>query len=57
MSKLNQLPVDERRFDAGDLEHGEAVDLDDSSWRAVKRKWRRRTKRCGIAAESKCRTP
>jgi hypothetical protein len=50
MSKLNQLPVDERRFDAGDLEHGEAVDLDDSSWRAVKRKWRRRTKRCGIAA-------
>ena len=36
MSKLNQLPVDEWRFHAGDLEHGEAVDLDDSSWQAVK---------------------
>ena len=33
---LNQLPVEEWRFHAGDLAHGESPDLDDSSWPVVK---------------------
>jgi alpha-mannosidase len=36
LSQLNHLPVAEWRFHAGDVEHGEAVDLDDSSWPIVK---------------------
>ena len=36
LSKLDHLPADEWRFHAGDVEHGEAVDLDDSSWQVVK---------------------
>ena len=36
LSQLNHLPADEWRFHAGDVEHGEAVDLDDSSWPIVK---------------------
>ncbi len=33
---LRQLPAGEWRFHAGDLEHGEAVNLDDASWPIVK---------------------
>ena len=36
LSGLNHLPAEEWRFHAGDVEHGEAVDLDDSSWPIVK---------------------
>ena len=36
LSQLNHLPADEWRFHAGDVEHGEAVDLDDSSWPIAK---------------------
>ena len=36
LSQLNHLPADEWRFHDGDVEHGEAVDLDDSSWPIVK---------------------
>ena len=36
LSKLDHLPADEWRFHAGDVEHGEAVGLDDSSWQIVK---------------------
>ena len=36
LSQLNHLPANEWRFHAGDVEHGEAVDLDDSSWPIVK---------------------
>jgi alpha-mannosidase len=35
LSQLNHLPAGEWRFHAGDVEHGEAVDLDDSSWPIV----------------------
>ncbi len=51
LDSLNNLPADEWRFHAGDVAHGEAVDLDDSSWQLVKPKsdapneavWYRRT--------------
>jgi alpha-mannosidase len=36
LTELNQLPADEWRFHAGDLTHGEATELDDSSWQVVK---------------------
>ena len=36
LSGLNHLPANEWRFHAGDVEHGEAVDLDDSNWPIVK---------------------
>ncbi len=36
LSQLNHLPANEWRFHAGDVEHGESVDLDDSSWPIVK---------------------
>src|ERR1700676_281742 len=36
LSQLNHLPADEWRFHAGDVEHGEAIDLDDSSWPIAK---------------------
>src|SRR5277367_3714449 len=36
LSQLNHLPAAEWRFHAGDVEHGETVDLDDSSWPIVK---------------------
>ena len=36
LGELNRLPADEWRFHAGDLAHGEAADLDDSSWPLVK---------------------
>jgi alpha-mannosidase len=32
LAELNALPVDGWRFHAGDIAHGEAVSLDDSSW-------------------------
>ncbi len=51
LDSLSHLPADEWRFHAGDVAHGEAVDLDDSSWQVVKPKsdapnesvWYRRT--------------
>jgi len=36
LTELNRLPAEEWRFHAGDLAHGEAADLDDSSWPVVK---------------------
>jgi len=36
LSGLSHLPAEEWRFHAGDVEHGEAVDLDDSGWPIVK---------------------
>jgi alpha-mannosidase len=36
LETLNALPAGEWRFHAGDLTHGEAVGLDDSSWPLVK---------------------
>jgi alpha-mannosidase len=36
LTELNQLPAEEWRFHAGDLAHGEATELDDSSWPVVK---------------------
>jgi alpha-mannosidase len=36
LTELNRLPAEEWRFHAGDLAHGEATDLDDSSWPVVK---------------------
>jgi alpha-mannosidase len=36
LTELNRLPADEWRFHAGDLAHGESLDLDDSSWQVVK---------------------
>jgi alpha-mannosidase len=36
LTELNRLPAEEWRFHAGDLAHGEAADLDDSSWLVVK---------------------
>jgi alpha-mannosidase len=36
LSQLNHLPAEEWRFHAGDVEHGEAVDLDDSTWPIAK---------------------
>ena len=36
LSELNRLSADEWRYHAGDLAHGEATDLDDSSWPLVK---------------------
>jgi alpha-mannosidase len=36
LETLNALPAGEWRFHAGDLAHGEAVSLDDSSWPLVK---------------------
>ena len=36
LETLNALPAGEWRFHAGDLAHGEAVGLDDSSWPLVK---------------------
>ena len=35
LSKLNSLPADGWKFHAGDVPHGEAMDLDDSSWQTV----------------------
>ena len=32
LAELNNLPVDGWRFHAGDVAHGEAVELDDNSW-------------------------
>jgi alpha-mannosidase len=37
LESLNSLPAAEWRFHAGDLSHGEAVGLDDSSWPLVKK--------------------
>ena len=36
LSGLNELPAGEWRFHAGDIPHGESVDLDTSSWPVVK---------------------
>ena len=36
LSELNHLAADEWRFHSGDIPHGEAVNLDDSSWKEVK---------------------
>jgi alpha-mannosidase len=36
LTELDRLPADEWRFHAGDLAHGEATDLDDSSWQVMK---------------------
>jgi alpha-mannosidase len=36
LTELNRLPAEEWRFHAGDLAHGEAQDLDDSTWQLVK---------------------
>ncbi|HEY0795905.1 MAG TPA: glycoside hydrolase family 38 C-terminal domain-containing protein, partial [Acidisarcina sp.] len=36
LSRFNMLPADEWRYHAGDVAHGEAVDLDDSGWSVVK---------------------
>jgi alpha-mannosidase len=36
LSALDSLPAEEWRFHTGDVAHGEAVDLDDSSWKFVK---------------------
>jgi alpha-mannosidase len=36
LSRLNELPAEEWRFHVGDMEHGESVDFDDSSWQVVK---------------------
>jgi alpha-mannosidase len=35
LGSLNTLPAGEWRFHAGDVAHGEAVDLDDKSWQVV----------------------
>ena len=48
--RLRQLPADEWRFHAGDLEHGEAVDLDDTVGPSSSRERMVRTKQSGIAA-------
>jgi alpha-mannosidase len=37
LTELNRLPADEWRYHAGDIAHGEAPDLDDSSWPVAKR--------------------
>jgi len=36
LSKLSELPADDWRYHAGNVEHGEAVELDDSNWQIVK---------------------
>ncbi|HXW15951.1 MAG TPA: alpha-mannosidase, partial [Terriglobia bacterium] len=36
LGALNQLPAEDWRFHAGDLAHGESLDLDDASWPLVK---------------------
>ena len=36
LSQLNRLPAADWRFHVGDVPHGEAVDLDDSSWPIAK---------------------
>lgn len=36
LGKLNRLPADDWRMHQGDLPHGEATDLDDSSWSVIK---------------------
>ena len=36
LESLNALPAGEWRFHAGDLAHGEAISLDDTSWEQVK---------------------
>ena len=36
LGELDHLPAGEWRFHAGDVPHGESVDLDDSSWQTVK---------------------
>jgi alpha-mannosidase len=36
LTELNRLPAEDWRFHAGDLAHGEAAELDDSQWQAVK---------------------
>jgi alpha-mannosidase len=51
LATFNNLPADEWRYHAGDLAHGEALDLDDSGWPLVKARsqapndaaWYRRT--------------
>ena len=35
LSKLESIPVNDWRFHVGALPHGEAVDVDDSSWRPI----------------------
>src|ERR1700722_705347 len=40
LASLNQLPAGEWKFHAGDVAHGEAPDLDDSSWQTVSPKSR-----------------
>ncbi|MGA7852383.1 MAG: glycoside hydrolase family 38 C-terminal domain-containing protein [Candidatus Acidiferrales bacterium] len=37
LSSLVNLPAEEWRFHPGDVAHGEATDLDDSSWQTVKK--------------------
>ena len=36
LQSLEYLPVEKWKFHTGDLPHGEAIDLDDSSWQEVK---------------------
>ncbi len=36
LSGLDNLPAEEWRYHAGDIAHGEAVDLDDAGWQTVK---------------------
>jgi alpha-mannosidase len=38
LASLNQLPAGDWKFHAGDVAHGEAPDLDDSSWQTVSSK-------------------
>jgi len=44
LSKLNSIPINDWRFHMGALAHGEAVDLDDSSWRAIQAPFQSDTK-------------
>jgi alpha-mannosidase len=37
LSSLVSLPADDWRFHAGDIAHGEAIELDDSSWQSTKK--------------------
>ncbi len=53
LTALNQLPAADWKFHAGDVAHGEAPDLDDSSWQLSRQNRTRRWRRSGIAAGSK----
>ena len=54
LSGLRELPDGAWKMHAGDLAHGEAVDLDEGDWQTIKPEAKQATMQCGSARPIRC---